>query len=243
MKGFVLSLILLVSLNGFGQEIIDFSMSDCERGSYPQFTKNRLISKESKSDTTFLKVGMVLNCGIEPVPLIEQAGDSLFISFKDTSEGHTMCDCCFELNYTLIGIPDTNFLLFYGKKGALIEKNDVNGNRFYRELVRHTNKFTFPSYEELMEAVECKNPNQASENGEKIGVWIQSESQEDDSPFTVSYYELDENGKAFFQWRARFSVEQYLDLTEISIRTSRYNVSAIEGYLYYQMFGIERITD
>lgn len=235
----MLSLMLLVSLNGLSQEIVDFSLSDCERGSYPQFTKNRLISKEYRSDTLFLKLGMVLNCGIEPLPMVRLSTDSLFVTFNDTSSSYTLCDCCFEVNFTLANIPDTHFTVFYGLK------HSIYGNQedeiYYRKLLRHESKYIFPSYAELEEAMACKNPNQVDENGERIGIWIEDAPRSVDGSFNVVKYDLKTNQEPNYLWLARFSAEGILK--EFILRTGPNNVTSIEGRMYYDMTGITPIGD
>lgn len=239
MKLIFLQLALVISLPGFGQTIVDFSMSDCDRGSYPQFTKNRLLVKEYHNDTLFLKLGMVFNYGVEPIPAVELSSDSLFIAFNDTSTSYTICDCCFELDFTLTEIPDTHFVIFYG-----LSRTSFNDEAlYYREVGRVKNKYIFPSYYEIEEALNEKNPNQRNGNGEKIGIWIESSSSDANSPFWISSYELDENNHSKLVWRVHFSADPYARIEEVVTRSSPQNLTSIEGSTYYKMFGIDTIRD
>ncbi len=241
MKKLLPGLILLFSLNGFGQEIVGFSMSDCDRQDYPQFTKNRLLSKEYRNDTLLLKLGMVLNCAIDPIPIVQLSEDSLFIAFKDTSTSYAMCDCCFELNFTLTEVPDTNFILFYGLNRTSLEEDSED--TFYRKIGRVKNQYIFPSYYEIEEAMSTEHPNQVNEEGKKVGIWNESKSSDTNSPFWVSKYELDENNQSKLVWRVYFSEAPYAKIEEVVVRNSPHHLTSIEGMTYYKMFGIDRIKD
>jgi hypothetical protein len=114
---------------------------------------------------------------------------------------------------------------------------------FYRRLERQKNKYIFPSYDELEEAMSTENPNQVNEEGQRVGIWIESEGTTNEDLFKVTNYALDGNNNSKAQWIARFSVDEFLYLKELIIRTGPNNVTSIVGRMYNDMMGIMLITD
>jgi len=116
MKSILIIIVFLLPGIVCSQQIVDYSLSSCDRNSHPDFLIHRIVHKEIKNDTLSLIIGFPENCCVRMNPKMSYKNDTLYLieSAPDTSiheKIYCFCDCCFELNLLISGIQDTNFVL------------------------------------------------------------------------------------------------------------------------------------
>lgn len=104
-------LLTMISSWNYAQEVVDVTLSECDRIIPPQLVNQRIISRTIKQDTLFLSLGFSANCCIEPKPTIVYRNDTLFLKRNYYSDYWCGCDCCFNLNLKITAIKDTGFIL------------------------------------------------------------------------------------------------------------------------------------
>ncbi|MBL1281548.1 MAG: hypothetical protein COA33_014830 [Fluviicola sp.] len=156
-----------VSNSLFSQEIVDYALSPCDINSRVQLIQPRIVTRYLKGDTLFLAIGFRENCGFDLNPGASSKNDTLSLELSQPrpavfdSLGNevyedviiTMCDCCFELELSLIGIKDTNFVLL------------VNGFEFVHQdksRIKLPDEYVFDK---------SKPINQGNKDGLRVGLW------------------------------------------------------------------------
>ena len=233
MKQFLFILFILSSGISPAQELVETSLSSCDSKSYPEYIRDRLISKELKSDTLILKLGLVLNCCPSPKPSLTFKNDTLFIQITDTSHIFCACECCFELQLKATGIPDTNFILI-----QQFEASDLTNKGFvdwteYRELKHHKNKYIFPDLEEINSFTLF---NQTNEDGLKIGLWnIYYENSE--KIRYKAYYSIESSKEATVLWSIMYNLDG--EIIEVCAKTGKNESTCVEGDVYRELMNEE----
>lgn len=195
--------IVLFASTTYSQEVLDVSMSSCNKDVVSEYVKNRLIYKTSLGDTTIFSVGLVQNCGIHPKFDLIESNDTVYFSIKNTSDIRDACDCCFEFTIKALGIKDTNFVLVYSYPDFTIGKEDFIEQTEYEILKIHTNKYVFPSLDEINDS---SKTNQWNTDSLKIGIWnIYYDSTS--ILMRKSFYYVDSEGQERLKWFVNYSVE------------------------------------
>lgn len=224
-------------------------MSDCARNSYPEFIhRNRLIHKELKNDTLTLQVGIVRNCSFLPIVDLNFDEDTLVLKISNTSCDYAACDCCYELELRIVGIPDTNFTL--GEKFLNNELVDyTNFDDFvhqefsewteFEEFRYFHNKFIFPTLEEVEAITEY---NQFNADSLKIGMWIEY-SRRYLNNYSKVFYFIDDLGKSHAKWSIDYNEKN--EILHASALTGFDgkgipNRLSIEGKMYLNMMSTKQ---
>lgn len=227
----VLVSIFLVSVV-YTQEVINFDVSSCSEKSYPEFIRNRVISKELNSDTLTLRVGLVLNCCIDPDLILTYKDDSLYIEITNVATSICMCECCFELEIKATGIPNTNFQVIYKKEEWKFIDDRIPTYYSYYPLTEHSSKYAFPTPTELENYKDYSGKmNQLTNDGQKFGFWnIKTEKS-----YYFAHYILDKDGKSQSEWSATYDINGELKMVCGSDGLDEYLCA--ERMDYYLIFG------
>ena len=223
--------------NLFGQQLIDFSTSSCSEHSYPEFIKRRVISKELEKEILTVRLGLVLNCCLEPDVRLNYMNDSLFIQIQNISSTVCGCECCFEITIRATGIPNTDFTVIYEKEslhfGDYLETIYVP-----YILYEHPSKYAFPTYDELKAfEKDTGEMNLVAENDQRVGLWrIMG-----DTKNYLSKYRIDERGISKCEWSASYDIDG--ELLEVCGWDGMSEFSCAEKRDYYKLFGIDVNTD
>lgn len=214
MKYILYLFILFSSFYCSAQELINSKLSDCEPNAYPELIKQRVSRKELFNDTLLLSIGFKANCCIDPEPKTVFENDTLFIFKNNVSTEWCACDCCFELDFQITGILDTNFTVI------------VDGIEFIPSVssrVKLPDEYHFDRDTPV---------NQGNADNLKIGLWrtyydnskkVKTEeyfSEEWDEPIRVWFKTYDKKG----------------NLTSIGIRTTPTSpMLELEPEVYFQI--------
>jgi hypothetical protein len=166
----ITSFIFLISISFtfLGQELVGFKLSDCNNNSYPEYIRNRIVSKKLVNDTLRLSIGFSENCCFSPQPIVNLKNDTLYIEINNLSNMLCGCDCCFELEMSITNIQDTSVFVVYKKNETVLKDKEFQDSMTYQELIFSNNKFVFPT----MTEIKSHTPNNiTNENGIKIGFW------------------------------------------------------------------------
>lgn len=137
----------------YSQQLLDAQLSACEKGGFPEFLKSRISKRLVSGDTLVLTIGFSANCCIDPGPKIELKNDTLFINKGNRSHDHCACDCCFELELTILEVRDTNFVVYVD--GRLFEYSS-------HPYIKLPDDYRFD---------DTSMHNRRGENNLKIGLW------------------------------------------------------------------------
>ncbi len=170
---FMKYIVILISLFYFSfdsacQVLINYSMSDCDNNSYPEYTRNRIVSKKLSNDTLKLSIGFTANCCLSPKPVINHINDTLYIEIESVSKMYCACECCFEANFIIKDKFDTALVVVYKKKDRIIKDKEFQDSLTYQVLSYSNNKFLFPTMEEINSH---QISNKLNDNGYRIGLW------------------------------------------------------------------------
>lgn len=201
----ITSLILLIIFYSFGQKVLSHNLSECDKHSYPDFMKQRIVSKSVVNDTLDLTIGFSANCCIHFRPTISRKEDTLILINKPKEpdslgfieEIICKCDCCFELNLLVYPIRDTNFIFYY-------ETNQlVTSSEKYRTI---TPRFT---------VYEGDTINRIDKYGHRQGVW-RIYNQGTNALMKEIYYQEDFYEKGKFKWIKTYNssgaMEEYVEI-------------------------------
>jgi len=232
MKGILVILTLLFSLNSFGQMLMDWYYSSCSEKSYPELIQHRIVSQERIEDTLRLSVAVVLNCCINPELKVSKSNDSLFFWVNNKSDIMCMCKCCFELNLEFSGITDDSIKIIYAKEELDLSSEGFNYEFVSTQLFESPYKYGFPPPAELKTYENYEGEiNQLSEDGEKIGLW----RREGESHNYLFYTSPTHNPLP--KWYASYTKEgELVDICGYDVFGESSN---IEARTYYNLFGIE----
>ncbi|MDX2361983.1 MAG: hypothetical protein QNK23_14330 [Crocinitomicaceae bacterium] len=231
MKHTLYMFFVIISAVSTAQEVVHTTVSDCDKKSYPEYIRNRLIEKELKEDTLFLNVGLVLNCCLSPMPKLIYRDDTLFLEIIDSSDIRCACVCCFEIQVKAIGIPDTNFTLIHQYEASDITNEGFIDWTEYKMLKKYKNKYIFPSPEELDNISEY---DQISSSGSKIGAWNIYYDNSEKVKYKVFYF-IDVEGESKIAWSIRYDEEG--EISEICGRTGENESTCAEGIQYNKLMG------
>ena len=168
-NSFLLLLIFFYWNPCFTQTVVSTNLSACDKSSDPTYLHDmRLISKEIINDTLVLKIGVVRQCTYSPGSLLELKGDSLILTLTDVSELFTACECCFEIEIKVNGIPDTNFRLYEYFTASTFTNKIYEEHLEAREIRMYENKYVFPTINEMERHTEY---NKLTSDSLKIGLW------------------------------------------------------------------------
>lgn len=219
-------LLLILSRTIIAQNVHEIELSSCDNKSYPEFIRNRLISKEIKNDTLFLNLGLVLNCCPSVNPKLKYRNDTLFIEIIDDSEIWCACECCYELQMKVTGIPDTNFTLIQPIEMSDFVDNQIVDWTEYRELKQYESKYIFPSSDRINAIVDF---NQFDSLGRKIGVWNILYDNSQKVKYRFNYF-IDANGKSQIEWSVTYNEEGII--IEICARTEANEITCADKIDY-----------
>lgn len=230
----ILIVMFLVSQISFGQELVNFSVSSCSEKSYPEYIRSRVIRKEIENDTLELRLGLVLNCCIDPEIILSLKNDSLFVQIDNVSDILCMCECCFEIEITATGFASSTFQVVYKKPEFNINSEDFETIYSEYPLEANSRKYAFPSPDELELHEERKvEMNQLTEDSLKIGLW---EIPKDRHSY-LTFYVIDEKGKSQLDWYVAYDLDGTLD--SISGLDGLGNRVNADRYSYYRLFGLD----
>lgn len=230
MKQLFISFFLIFSFSAFAQQVVKTSVSACDHRSDPYFMyQNRLISKEIINDTLNLQIGIVRNCEFFPEIKVEYNSDSLVLDIQNSSELYAACECCFEMNIQLVGIPDTNFTLYnvfeatdFNKSDGFIEWTEIRKMRY------HQSKYVLPTPEQIKNFAA---KNKLNENGLKVGPWeIVGES----GRKYKAFFAIDDSGRSRAKWSIAY--DEKGELTEVCGKQDDSNESTCADAYEYKKF-------
>lgn len=235
MKHLFISFFLIFSISAFTQQIVGINMSSCDHRSDPFFMhQNRLISKEIMNDTLNLQIGIVRNCEFFPEINVKYTSDSLILDIQNSSELYAACECCFEMNIQLTGIPDTNFTLYHVFEAADFTKEDgfIEWTEI-RKIRNYKHPFIFPTPEEI---ANFKAMNQLNANGLRVGPWeIEGKS----NRAYKSYFYINESGESRTKWF--ISYDEKGEISEVCGKTHHDSneQTCASGYEYNKLMGVQ----
>ena len=235
----LLLIILSFTVLTFSQNVIDVKMSSCDGKSDPYYVHpNRIISKNIANDTLQLQLGIVKQCAFDPMVSLVIQNDSLEISITDTSTIMEMCLCCFELSIKVLGVQDTNFILV--QKVLFNEFNPEIGFKDslgYSEIKEHSNKFIFPTPEELFES---RIENKFYQDSLKVGVWGNYYGNSKQLKSKAKYF-INQKGLTQTIWYAIFNksgiITEMCALSEVANGNS--TLHCIDGDEYQKLYSID----
>jgi hypothetical protein len=169
-------------------------MSDCDNNSFPEYIRNRIVSKELNNDTLKLSIGFTVNCCLSPKPVINHINDTLYIEIENVSKMYCACECCFELNFILKDKFDSALVVVYKKKETIIKDKEFQDSMTYQVLSYSNNKFLFPTMEEINSH---QISNKLNEFGCRIGLW---RIENDNLIIADIYYSETATDKQIIEW-------------------------------------------
>ncbi len=192
-------IVIIISLVYFSfdsicQELINYSMSDCDNNSFPEYIRNRIVSKELSNDTLKLSIGFTANCCLSPKPVINHFNDTLYIEIENVSKMYCACECCFELNFTIKDKFDSALVVVYKKKETIIKDKEFQDSMTYQVLSYSKNKFLFPTMEEINRH---EIDNKLNEFGCRIGLW---RIEKNNILYADIYYTENATDKPIIEW-------------------------------------------
>lgn len=161
---FIGFLILVISTEGYTQQIksnkiklIKVEPSQCNDKLSAQYLQDRIISKKIKGDTLFLHLGFSSDCCIEFNVEVAYKSNLLDIDLDNRDRKgvieYCLCNCCFELRLTILGIKDTTFRAFLKSQEVFLDKE------------------VYKTYPEKFEIVDGDTINRINKYGFKRGFW------------------------------------------------------------------------
>lgn len=234
MKNYLLIFVLCISVNGFGQTLLDYHFSSCSEKSYPEYIRHRIISQERTGNITRLSLGIILNCCIDPELELSVSHDSLFVKIVNNSDVICGCSCCFELEMEIGELQTDSLKVIYMKEETVLLEDRIESTYRSFELKEIHNKYVFPTPSELIEFENYNGViNQFDEKGNRIGLWRETKE-----PFEfISYYELEENGKFLSKWNAIYLLDGTLQ--EICGSDDVNGYTCASAYDYHHLFEIK----
>jgi len=235
----VLFLLLSISLNSVSQTIVKKHLSACDRNSIPHYLRNRIVSKRMSYDTLYLTIGFTGNCSIQLQPKLTGTNDTLFLELTNVSEIYAMCDCCFEVELTVTGVPDTNFVLIYPHHYSFFDKNMIEIDTVLNEILsEQSNKFIFPLEAEFRNV---NTFNQLTPEGLRTGLWYKYDTTKVGfrKVITIKYASFFEPPKAGKE-KAIWSVHLKEDGTVIGMSVKnpfQDSWMEMDGTTYYRLIG------
>jgi hypothetical protein len=121
----------------------------------------------------------------------------------DNSEIWCACECCFEMQMKVTGIPDTNFTFVHQIATTELTNEGYKGSIEYQELKKLKNKYIFPELQEIESKTEF---NQTNRDGLKIGVWTRYFEKSKKIHFKI-FYDIDQNGNSIVLWEVEYDRE------------------------------------
>ena len=158
----------LISFTILCQKLVGFKLSDCHNNSYPEYIRNRIVSKKLENDTLKLSIGFSENCCFSPQPIVNLKKDTLYIEIDNISNRLCGCECCFKLEMSITNIQDTSIFVVYKKNVTILKDKEFQDSMTFQELTFSNNQFEFPTMNEF----KSYTPNNVTnETGIKIGLW------------------------------------------------------------------------
>lgn len=193
---FILIILSVVyfSFDSICQELINYSMSDCDNNSFPEYIRNRIVSKELGNDTLKLSIGFTANCCLSPKPVINHVNDTLYIEIENVSKMYCACECCFELNFVIKDEFDSSFVVVYKKMETVFKDTTFQYLMTYQVLLYSNNKFLFPSMEEINKH---QIGNTLNDKGCRTGLW---RIEKDNLIIADVYYSENTIDKQIIEW-------------------------------------------
>ncbi len=234
MRRLIVILVVLISHVSFGQELVDYNLSSCEERSYPEYIRSRVIYKNIENDTLGLRLGLVLNCCIDPAISLSFRNDSLFVQIDNIANSICACECCFEIEITATGFEDIPFEIIYKKPEFNFNSDDFETIYVDYTLEMSSRKYIFPNPEEVI-AYKAYNGrfNQLTEDSLKFGLWENSK----DSLNYLTFHYINDLGVSKMEWGARFNKDGLL--LDICGRNGFNELTCASRREYLHLFGID----
>ncbi len=197
MKNLILLLFLFFGLQTKAQTIQEQKLSSCDESAEVDLIQTRLVEKKIENGALLLSIGFAANCCYAPESAIRMSNDTLYLTTENSSDTYCLCTCCFELEFKITGILDTNFVLMLGT----------------RELKKVSKYVKLPDDYHF----DKKTPiNQLDENNQKIGLW-KTYYGKSKKVQLEQYFITDQTGN-YEAWSRSFTKEG--DLVEVTIKRS-----------------------
>jgi hypothetical protein len=189
-------LFLGLQLNAYSQEIVGKQVVPCNSPADTDYIHpNRFISKTLINDTLELKFGIVRNCDFLPQIDLNLKNDSLLLTIVNGSNFFAACKCYMEINLQVIGIQDTNFLVYYNAESFEFTENGIEEHTALKEM-KELPKFIFPTHEELNTIA---TTNQYYQDSLKIGLWLMDSVNQTIQQIKAFFY-INESGESKAKW-------------------------------------------
>jgi hypothetical protein len=207
---------IVLPLSFQAQKVLRHKLSSCDRNSYPEFMKERIISKNVRNDTLMMTLGFSENCCISFRPAISRNGDTLSLFNKPkepdslgfVEEIVCMCDCCFELNLLIYPIRDTNFIFYFDNKPL------HTSSEKYRTI---TPRFTVYNGDTI---------NRINKYGHRQGVW-RIYNQGTNALMKEIYFNEDFYEEGRFKWmkiyKSSGTLEKYVEIDPLTKQRKTYD--------------------
>jgi hypothetical protein len=182
------------------QRLIDFSLSECQKGVNIYVIKDRIVSKKFYKDTLSLTIGLKENCCLSPSPEITLVNDTLYLKLNLTNDMFCMCDCCFNL--------DLNIEVESEPKVVMLRKSELVNSKHFIEIFEDDDMYSDYEMRVLIETqddsiefkykyhlrMEVKNQLPVIKDNIKSGVKITTDSSKTESS-TIKGVVKDELGE------------------------------------------------
>lgn len=126
-----LVLALILPIAGCAQQprIAAFSLSECNRNQSLNIVREGILTLEYHSDTLHIELSRILNCSQGHNPTVDLSDDTLKLNttlfgyYEIDEKGDTVerleefayCVCCFNLNFYIVGTPDTPAVVLHNE--------------------------------------------------------------------------------------------------------------------------------
>lgn len=236
----LLLLLFCFSLNGLSQTIVKKHLSSCDKNAIPDYLKNRITDKQLSNDTLYLTVGFTGNCSMSLRPTLTASNDTLFLALTNISDMRAMCDCCYELELTVVDVPNKDFVLVYPHKYWFFDRNtgEEKDSLLNEVLTEQPNKFIFPLEEEFNN---IKSHNQFTPEGLKTGLWYKYDTTRVRLRKVITlkhaiFFSPPKAGKSEALWSVHFKDDG--TISGVSVYNSYQNSwMEIDGPMYYRLIG------
>ena len=208
--------VMFLPISNPAQEVLHHKLSSCDRNSYPEFIKDRIVSKAIRQDTLAITIGFSANCCISFLPAITSIGDTLFLFNKPkepdslgfVEEIVCLCDCCFELNLLIYPIRDTNFIFYFDNKPL------------------HTSSEKYRTIPPRFNVYNGDTINRFDKYGHRQGVW-RIYNQGTNALMKEIYFNEDFYEEGRFKWmkiyKSSGTLEKYIEIDPLTKQRKTYN--------------------
>lgn len=105
-------------------KLVNSNALNCDNTYDPYRIKNRITHIEKSEDLTKITVNFSDNCCSSFEPTISYKNNKLFlIPYTKISDIYCSCDCCFSIEYEIVGLKEKNFEIFFKDKKVEYSEN------------------------------------------------------------------------------------------------------------------------